>query len=75
MFKIGDIVKFKDEYYQDIIEPYMIISGYDIWSGSYRIKGLITNRQKLIQYSAIELDKTYYRKLKINKICSNLEIK
>jgi len=75
MFKIGDIVKFKDEYYQDIVQSYMIISKLDIMGGTYRIKGLITNKKRFIQYFALELDKIYYRKLKINKICSKLEIK
>lgn len=84
MFKEGDIVTLNDiygSYYEtsistrDLRQSYVItetvtfMGKNDVW---YNLRGLVNNRNVLtINQDYIQLDKSYYRKLKLKKICSN----
>ena len=78
MFKVGDIIERNQEYkVGDIVElfernqEYKIIDklGYN----HYSVKG-IDDGETFLTSGFNMIDKQYIRKLKLNKICSKLEI-
>ena len=70
MFKVGDVVKYKEEYYQDIEESYEILDILTL--DAYRVKGFKTEKYRILGSFAIELDLKYYRMKKIDKIFDNI---
>lgn len=73
MFKVGDIVKFHDNYYDDLYQSYTVIDRTTLTT--YRLKGLKNNQYRLLPDFALEIDLLSTRKLKIKKICSKSEMK
>jgi len=71
MFKIGDIVRYS--YYGLKYDEPLIIT--DIDDGEYYLKSLETGKIGMLGGDQLEIHVDYYRKQKLEKICSKLEIK
>jgi len=71
MFKIGDIVRYS---YNGLKydEPLIIT---DIDDGEYYLKSLETRNTAMLGGNQLEIYVDYYRRKKLEKICSKLEIK
>ena len=71
MFKIGDIVRYS--YYGLKYDEPLIIT--DIDDGEYYLKSLETGKIGMLGGDMFELYVDYYRRKKLEKICSKLVIK
>ena len=85
MFKVGDIVKIKDDkrglYVRDMVNQSHIVieindSNVLVGEKLVTVQGLVTNdyRTLSLMINMFELDLIMTRKQKIKKICSKLEI-
>ena len=70
MFKIGDIVRYSYNGYK-IEEPLEVV---DIDGKVYILTSLKTNDDVVLGGESLEIYTDYYRRKKLEKICSKLEI-
>ena len=79
MFKIGDIVRFNNELYPTMNNKlYEVVGTFHIGTphSLYKIKNIKTEKEQYINGDTknLELDVVSMRKLKLERICSKLEI-
>lgn len=79
MYQVGDKVKIKSQYKESYMakEEYTILE-YSNVIDAFSLRGLKSNQIYVIPTPSLhmyETDVMYNRKLKINKICTKLEIK